>query len=211
MSIEERNARAGMSAEEVTLVWRSVAYCAAATLAAALLQWGTFKAWDAWSEASIVSHAKHQVEHIVANFQSIYGSRPLDLGNWATEVTGYAIARNFLPADMLSASVNCRDTGSQASCLGVGPWPGSVVRVYSGQQYNAIGVVYFNLDKSACAAFSSAMVNPDKSLRLVIANINQSNYSFQPFGNSKFPTASDIAHDCQDGNGNKVGLLYGLK
>jgi hypothetical protein len=211
MSVEERRARVGISAEDAALIRRNIGYCAAATLAAALLLWAVSAGVNAWSGARNVSRAGQQLQQIITNFQSIYGNRPLDLGKWPTEVTAYAIGRNFLPPDMLPSNVNCRDAGSPASCQGIGPWPGSVVRLYSGQQYDAIGVVYFNLDQSACGALSSAMVKADAPLRLVVANINDSNYIFPPFGNSAFPGAADIAHDCQDGNVNKVGLMYGLK
>jgi hypothetical protein len=112
---------------------------------------------------------------------------------------------------MLPSTVNCRDGASQATCHAVGPWPGSVVRIYSGQEYDAIGVVYFDLDRSACNALSSALVNPDPPLRVVVANIGDGNYMFPPFGSSDFPDARDIARHCREGNVNKVGLIYGLR
>jgi hypothetical protein len=34
---------------------------------------------------------------------------------------------------------------------------------------------------------------------------------FPPYGKSSYPGASEIAHDCRDGNVNKVGLMYGMK
>jgi hypothetical protein len=211
MSIEQRRARIGMTADDAALIRRNVGFYVAAALAAMLVLWGAFKAVTAWSEARSVSRATQQVQQIVKNFESIYGNRPLDLGGWPTDVTAYAIGRNFLPPDMLPSNVDCRNGGSPASCQGIGPWSRSVVKIYSGQEYDAIGVVYFNLDKPACDAFSIAMINIDAPLQLVVATINESNYTFPPFGNSDFPTASVLADDCEDGHGNKVGLMYGLK
>lgn len=215
MSIEERRARAGMSADEAALIRRNVAYCAAATLAIGVVLWGVSKPFDSWFgswfETGEAGRARQQVQQIIANFQTIYGTRPLDLGKWATDVTAYAIARNFLPPGMVPSTVNCRDAGAKAACFGVGPWPGSVVRVYSGQEYDAIAVVYFNLDKSACDELSSALISPDRPLRLVIANINERNYMFPPDGNSQYPGALEIAQSCLDGKVNKVGLLYSMR
>lgn len=211
MSIEERRARIGMTADEARLIRRNVSCSGAAALAAALLLCGAFKAFDTWTEAKHVSRASRQVEQIVANFASIYGSRPLDLGKWPTDITAYAIDRNFLPPEMLPSNASCHDAGSRENCSGVGPWPGSVARIYSGQQYDAISIAYFNLDNSACSALASALINPDAPLPLVIANINESNYMFPPIGNNDFPNAADLAHDCDNGSGNKVGLMYSLK
>lgn len=211
MSIEERRARAGMTADEAALIRKNVVYCAIATLVAGGLLWGVSQALDFWSGTSEVGRAKQQVQQIVANFETIYGNRPLDLGKWATDITAYAVGRNFVPVDMVPATINCRDAASKASCHGVGPWPGSVVKIYSGQEYDAIGVVYFNLDKSACGALTSALVNADSPLRLVVANINDGNYRLPPYGNSSYPGANEINHDCLDGKVNKVGLMYAMK
>jgi hypothetical protein len=211
MSIDERRAVAGMSAEDAARIRRNVAYCAVAAFAVGAVLWGFSKPFGSWFETSQVAHAKQQVQQIVAKFQGIYGNRPLDLGKWPTEVTAYAISGNFLPPEMLPPTVNCRDAGAKADCFGVGPWRGSVVRIYSGQEYDAIAVVYFNLDKSACDELAGAMVTPDPPLRLVVANISESNYMFPPHGNSQFPGALEIAQACLDRNANKVGLLYGMR
>lgn len=211
MSIHERRARAGMTAEEAAMIRRNVAYCAVATFVIGAALWGFLKPFSSWFETSEVGRAKQQVQQIVAKFQGIYGTRPMDLGKWPTEVTAYAITGNLLPPDMLPSTANCRDAGAKATCFGVGPWPGSVVRIYSGQEYDAIAVVYFNLDKSACDELAGALVNPDPPLRLVVANISQSNFKFPPYGDSQYPGALEIAQSCLDGNVNKVGLMYGMK
>jgi hypothetical protein len=155
------------------------------------------------------TRAGDQVRAIVTGFKSIYGTKPLDLGNWATDITGVAIKDHFMPADMLPPSVNCPGGESSESCYGLGPWSGSTVKVFSGQQYNAIGVIYSKLDSTACSQLANAFVA--STTGLVIMNINRNGYSFPPYGNSAYPTSSDIITACSNGKANQVQFLYAMK
>jgi hypothetical protein len=162
-----------------------------------------------WDESSHLSRAKEQVTQIVGGFKAIYSNKPVDLGNWDTDITGLAINDHIMPADMLPQGASCTGTTSSDNCYGVGPWTGSIVKVYSGQQFNAIGIIYSKLDETACNQMAAAFVTPNSGLAIV--NINVAGYGFPPFGNSSFPTSSDIAKACNQGGANQVQLLYGMK
>jgi len=162
-----------------------------------------------WDQSSHISRAKEQVTQIVAGFKAIYSNKPVDLGNWATDITGLAINDHIMPLDMQPQGTSCTGTKSSDTCYGVGPWTGSDVKVYSGQQFNAIGIIYSKLDETACNQMAAALVTPNSGLAVV--NINTAGYGFPPFGTSSFPTSSDIAKACNQGVANQVQLLYSMK
>jgi hypothetical protein len=210
MAVQEQGSRRHSSGETASTYLRRLTSWAIATVVALASFQGTNIALAYWDEHSRVVRASEDVSQIVAAFKSIYGTKPLDLGNWDTDITGLAINDHFLPDDMLPRDVSCADTASSDSCYGVGPWSSTTVKILSGQQYNAIGIVYSNLSQTACSHLASALVVPGSGL--VIVNINSIGYGFSPYGNSSYPTSSDVVAACTNiGNNNMMQLLYSIK
>jgi hypothetical protein len=152
--------------------------------------------------------AKEQITQIISGFRSIYANKPLDLGNWATDITGFTINHHLMPSDMLPPGVNCPGYASSESCHGLGPWSGSVVRVASAQDFNGIVIVYDKLTATACSDLAEAVAAPNTAVEMM--NINSSSFGFPPLGHSD-PTSTAIIAACNAGDANNIQLLYGMK
>jgi hypothetical protein len=153
--------------------------------------------------------AKAQVSEIVASFKSMYSEKPVDLGKWATDITGFAIINRIMPPETVLPNEDCTTNASSRSCYAVGPWKNSRIIIYSGQDYNAIGVVYALLDQNACMDFAEALIFPNTGL--VIANINSTGFTFPPLGTAQYPDSASIASACSGNKSNQVQLLYSMK
>jgi len=169
----------------------------------------TSAALDYWGQSSRVSRAKDQGAQIISGFRSRYNGKPVDLGNWGTDITGFSVNNHLTPADMLPPGANCDGTtGSSNTCYLIGPWDNSTVQIVSAQGgYNGIGIIYSNLDEPACNHLAVGVITPNSGL--LLANVSGTGFGqFPPYGNGAIPTSSEIAKACNATTVNQLQLLY---
>ena len=158
-----------------------------------------------WAAAGTVysnnrtKEASTEVLTIIGNWQSVYGGRRVDIGDW-TDITAATITNKFMPSQMVQSTVPSQ---------GFSPWNGYVF-VYSVQSWNAIAVQYGTLSQSACSNFANALAMGTNS-QLVDVYISGQEWTFPPIGTSVYLKSTDVSTACQPGDGNVVRLAYSMQ
>ena len=158
-----------------------------------------------WAAAAMVysnnrtKEATTEVLTIIGNWQSIFGNRRVDIGDW-TDITAATITNKFMPSQMVQSGITSQ---------GYSPWNGYVV-VYSVQSWNGIAVQYGGLSQSACSNFANTLATGTNN-ELVDVYITGQEWTFPPIGASINLKSTDVTTACQPGDGNIVRLTYTMQ